>query len=1186
MESINIFISSPSDVKQERYIAKKVIKDLSRTYSKDVKINAFMWEDMPLLATASFQDGIDYILKQNTIDIAVFILWSRLGTKLGKEIVREDGSRYNSGTEYEYEIMKASFEKSGHPKIIAYVKTEPFKEALRGVTNPEDIKEALSQHDAVKQFIERNFHDKTNETILANHSFATMEEFENQLRIHLKGLIKQAISRPLDTVEWEGNPYVGLNTYSYEEREIFFGRSSFVNEISSEIVRCNSENKKGMVLLLGESGSGKSSIINAGVLPFMLDGLSEKPRFNVVTINPSQFRGNIYSGLVSIIKQHCPFLIGNPVLDELENGIDENYQLSHLQYALRSISTLEKEPILFFDQFEETFCDPLISEQERIQFLRLLRGIVQSHCMWIFITMRNDFYSRFSIYPDFGAVKEDGKTFDMPNLTIDEITRIVEEPAKKVNLKWEDDGQGTWLNNVIVNEAFAIRDLPLIEFALTKLYENRDTSNTITFKIYEEIGCLKGAIVKYADAIYNSLADSQKIIFGEVISQVITCSPDDNRVFVRKTALWDDVAKTDNHAQLMRILVDAHLLKSDKDANGNPTITISHEILLTSWPILTQWLETHKHFIKTNDYYEAQAKYWKDNGAKKRDLLKNETDVNDADYFMHKWHNNTTLTVASFLKSSIKRNRRKWNIALSALDVVLCVFLVIVVVISFKDDSPSHYFGETAFGMTQIALILIGIVISFIYRNWCLNSAKWNKIIFTLWISIFCLSLLDVLFTFLNRLPNDKSWEIWLVSLILTIPTTFSLFNYLIVRRWKNGNFEEIHNDNIVFTNIKRGIRLFILLPTIAIGGLILSLFNSSEAQEKYERALVIATQTLSALDEVNESYNENGMAYNIILDYECGVWDTLSKMLSADTMTVFDYHYVRTKSKAGYPEEAITRFEEKTKLDVSDLFLRAQINFKLNRQHKVDEYLNQYSLNDTITDVWQLTKWAALLGNSHAEELFEHVLLNYSINTQNDSLIVQIIKSQIEYNNKYITLPQFAERIDSIYGVNDSLVDNLKVFVSDYLWLHDIPSPNTDNLQTFLGNDYSELLTTPKDSIIDMKLRDLLINNTWRSFGSYDEEAGILYLTETEFLPADNVFRRKICTVDIEGELNTLYIAIYSYRFKEQDNELLFEHYSFDTHNRLGFVVDTITNDSIVLEQRLPITRKGEKMVLYKLEE
>lgn len=122
MKKLRIFISSPGDVQQERISAKKVITELNKTFAKHIILEPLLWEDMPLLATSSFQEGIDQIVNKYSIDIAIFILWSRLGSTLGKSYLKSDGSPYFSGTEYEFDMMMEAFRKNGYPRIMVYIK--------------------------------------------------------------------------------------------------------------------------------------------------------------------------------------------------------------------------------------------------------------------------------------------------------------------------------------------------------------------------------------------------------------------------------------------------------------------------------------------------------------------------------------------------------------------------------------------------------------------------------------------------------------------------------------------------------------------------------------------------------------------------------------------------------------------------------------------------------------------------------------------------------------------------------------------------------------------------------------------------------------------------------------------------------------------------------------------------------
>src|ERR1035437_10052014 len=137
MKTVRIFISSPGDVAEERDRARQVVEQLRHRYTGQFDLKAVVWEDLPLQADMSFQQGIDVVLsKERGIDIAIFILWSRLGSPLGSVIRKSDGSSYRSGTEREFDLVIAARRQSGIdvPKVLVYTRQDEasFDERLRG----------------------------------------------------------------------------------------------------------------------------------------------------------------------------------------------------------------------------------------------------------------------------------------------------------------------------------------------------------------------------------------------------------------------------------------------------------------------------------------------------------------------------------------------------------------------------------------------------------------------------------------------------------------------------------------------------------------------------------------------------------------------------------------------------------------------------------------------------------------------------------------------------------------------------------------------------------------------------------------------------------------------------------------------------------------------------------------------
>lgn len=139
MKSLRIFISSPGDVLEERERAKDVVQSLRRRYARKFTLVPVVWEDLPLEPDMSFQQGIDLFLSNPGVDVAVFVLWSRLGSPLGATIRKADGSACRFGTEREYDFMiqaraqtRAS-EGTPRPRMIAYTRRDDssFEARLR-----------------------------------------------------------------------------------------------------------------------------------------------------------------------------------------------------------------------------------------------------------------------------------------------------------------------------------------------------------------------------------------------------------------------------------------------------------------------------------------------------------------------------------------------------------------------------------------------------------------------------------------------------------------------------------------------------------------------------------------------------------------------------------------------------------------------------------------------------------------------------------------------------------------------------------------------------------------------------------------------------------------------------------------------------------------------------------------------
>ncbi|HKY95191.1 MAG TPA: hypothetical protein VJL84_07785, partial [Kiloniellales bacterium] len=276
---LRIFLSSPGDVGDERRMALRVMERLQGEFAALVQLEPIVWEHEPVRATSTFQQQIP---EQAKSDVLICVLWSRLGTRLPQDFTREDGTVYDSGTAYELETALAAFKHHGHPDILVYRKTAP---PLFDVSNREERELRSRQWDQLSDYLKRWFFNPDGSFKAGFSQFARLDEFEEQLERHLRRLLEERLKEeniqlggaPQALPTWlKGSPFRGLAAFDVEHAEIFHGRTRAVAEAKDRLTRRAQAHKledgtvepgTAFLLVTGMSGSGKSSLSRAGLIP-------------------------------------------------------------------------------------------------------------------------------------------------------------------------------------------------------------------------------------------------------------------------------------------------------------------------------------------------------------------------------------------------------------------------------------------------------------------------------------------------------------------------------------------------------------------------------------------------------------------------------------------------------------------------------------------------------------------------------------------------------------------------------------------------------------------------------------------------------------------------------------------------------------------------------------------------------
>ena len=270
-----IFLSSPGDVADERTLARKVIKEelpYDPFLRGRVSLEVVSWDDpaapTPMLANMTPQEAISRGRpRPSECDIVVVILWSRIGTPLPDTYKKQSGEPYLSGTEWEYVDALTSSRKP-EPEILVYRRTDSPKINL----DDSDLFEKRKQFMQVDHFFSL-MKGQSRSIYRSLSTYSSQSEFAERLKNDLKDLLQRRIehksiqwkqrarypAKPL----WPGSPYPGLRAFKAEEASVFFGRGPEVDQM----IRFLTNSAHRVLAVVGASGTGKSSLIRAGLLP-------------------------------------------------------------------------------------------------------------------------------------------------------------------------------------------------------------------------------------------------------------------------------------------------------------------------------------------------------------------------------------------------------------------------------------------------------------------------------------------------------------------------------------------------------------------------------------------------------------------------------------------------------------------------------------------------------------------------------------------------------------------------------------------------------------------------------------------------------------------------------------------------------------------------------------------------------
>jgi WD40 repeat protein/DNA-binding SARP family transcriptional activator len=499
--------------------------------------------------------------------------------------------------------------KGQHEKALKYarrqVELEPFQEdahqqvmwslAMLGRRN-----EALLHYDRFNQMLQEEL---------------GVDPLEQTREMHARILQEQVPSTPapLPVLRREPktvgeNPYRGLAAFQESDSEFFFGREAFVGNLKDSI-----HDPAPVTMVIGPSGSGKSSVLFAGLIPALR---LEKERL-ILEFRPGE--QPFYSAANVLLPLLNPCVTGaerKPQALELSESllVGDDYLIDLLDLVLECHPDYS-HLLLAIDQFEEMFT---LCRDEVVctRFLDSLLEVIQKQSsdpagIRLLLTLRADFLGQVISHRPFAEIMRDRIRILGP-MNREELRQAVEEPALLQGAAFEPGLVARILNDIGEEPG----NLPLLEFALTLLWNQLD-QGWLTHASYEQIGGVKGALLGYAEEIFLSLDEDNQHSARQVLTQLVQPGhgTEDTRRIARRSDFrnqgWD----------LVQLLADKRLVVTGIDNDGQEVAEIIHEALIREWDRLQSWMEADRAFRLWQETLRSALDQWQESGQDETALL-------------------------------------------------------------------------------------------------------------------------------------------------------------------------------------------------------------------------------------------------------------------------------------------------------------------------------------------------------------------------------------------------------------------------------------------------------------------------------------------------------------------------------------------------------------------------------------
>jgi hypothetical protein len=451
-------------------------------------------------------------------------------------------------------------------------------------------------------------------------------------------------------------PFRGLEVFDEEHAGVFFGREALTQQLVEHL---RVDRFLGVV---GPSGSGKSSVVRAGLVPQLSHGaLPGSGSWPILVMKPGNHPlETLALRLATLTSPTGPVTPGSDDgaepgrRDDLLTGLLQGDRgLDAIVEAALAGAPADLRVVLVIDQFEEVFT--LARDQaERERFVNLLLEATKTQAgrTAVVVTLRADFMGQAAAIPALAAMLAEHDILVTP-MTRDELRRAIVEPARRAGLQYE----ASLIDTIMAEVGGESGALPLLEDTLLELWQGR-AGGWLTLARYREIGGVRGAIAKRADAVYAALTPAQQPIARRILLRLVT--PGSGSDVTRRRATLaellpsaDDPEAADVQIVLQALVAGRLVITSNDD--GADVLDVAHEALISNWPAFRGWIEDNRAALRERVRIAGEAGEWETRQRSEEFLLRGVRLAEATAWASHNPHDQKDL--AAFLDASTAADR-------------------------------------------------------------------------------------------------------------------------------------------------------------------------------------------------------------------------------------------------------------------------------------------------------------------------------------------------------------------------------------------------------------------------------------------------------------------------------------------------------------------------------------------------